>query len=222
VLLHSGVTDPREWDAVRPLLEPQHRVVTPDLWREGKLVDVVLDAIPGERAALVGTSFGGRGALEAASAAPARVEALVLVNTNPFGWSDAVRAIGAEEEALFEAGKFDAAATLMVRAWLVGPRRSEDDVPVELRERVVEMQRRAYELRHPEPGPFDLGAVEAPTLFIRSALDWPDVELASQRFERAEQIVLEECAHLPALERPEELAVNILAFLSGVNQGRQA
>jgi len=222
VLLHSGVTDAREWDAVRPLLEPPHRVVTPDLWREGKLVDVVLDAIPAERAALVGTSFGGRGALEAACAAPERVAALVLVNTNPFGWSDQVRAIGEEEEALVEAGKLDAAAMLMVRAWLVGTRRSEDDVPAELRERVLDMQRRAYELPQAEGGPFDLAALEAPLLYIRGALDWPEVERASQRFQGAEQVVLEGCAHLPALERPGDVAATILAFLSAVDQGRQA
>src|SRR5215471_13406241 len=102
VLLHSGVTDPGEWDALRPLLEREHRVVTPDLWRSRPLVELVLDAIPGESAALVGTSFGGRGALEAAAAAPERVSALVLINSNPFGWSDEVQEIGGQEVELFE------------------------------------------------------------------------------------------------------------------------
>jgi len=203
VLLHSGVTDSGEWDAVRPLLEGVHRVVTPDLWQARPLVELVLDAIPNESAALVGTSFGGRGALEAAAAAPDRVKALVLINSNPFGWSDEVQAIGGHEVELFEAGLLDEAAAVMVRAWLVGPQREETEVPIELRERVFAMQRRAYALdAEPEPGEFDVADVRAPLLFIRGGLDWPDVERASAQFAGAQQAVVENAAHLATLERP--------------------
>jgi 3-oxoadipate enol-lactonase len=215
VLLHSGVTDPREWDGVRPLLERTHRVVVPDLWREGPLVEIVLDAIPDERAALVGTSFGGRGALEAAAAAPDRVDAVVAIGTNPFDWSEAVRAVAGEEDALFEAGRLDEAADLMVRAWLVGPRRVEEDVPGRLRDAVFAMQRRAYELEQPRPGPVDPDGVRAPMLFVRGELDWPDVERAAQRFPAATQAVVAGAAHLPTLERPDEVARLLLEFLGG-------
>jgi len=215
VLLHSGVTDAGEWDAIRPLLEPAHRVVTPDLWQSRPLVELVLDAIPGERAALVGTSFGGRAALEAAATAPDRVQALVLINSNSFGWSDEVQAIGGQETELFEAGRFDEAAALMVRAWLVGPQRAEDDVPQELRERVHAMQRRAYELdAEPEPGAFEVDDVRAPMLFIRGSLDWPDVERAAAQLTGARQAVVEGAAHLPTLERPDEVARLVLNFLA--------
>jgi 3-oxoadipate enol-lactonase len=215
VLLHSGVTDPREWDAIRPLLEPPHRVATPELWQARPLVDIVLDAMPGERAAVVGTSFGGRAALEAAAAAPERVEAVVVVNTNPFEWSDEVRALGAEEEELYDAGRLDEAARVMVRAWLVGPRRREEDVPRELRDRVLAMQRRAYDLEEPQRGELDPERVEARMLFIRGELDWPDVERAAGRFPRAEHAVVEGTAHLPTLERPGEVARLLLEFLGG-------
>ena len=215
VLLHSGVTDPGEWDAVRPLLEGEHGVVTPDLWQSRPLVELVLDAIPRESAALVGTSFGGRGALEAAAAAPDRVDAVVLINSNPFGWSDEVQAIGGQEVELFEAGRLDEAAAVMVRAWLVGPRREESDVPAELRERVFAMQRRAYALdAEPEPGELDVANVRAPLLFIRGALDWPEVERAAAQFAGARRAVVENAAHLPTLERPDDVARLILDFLA--------
>ena len=213
VLVHSGVTDSREWDAVRALLEPPHRVVTADLWQSRPLVDIVLDAIPDEHAALVGTSFGGRAALEAAASAPERVEALVVIGTNPFGWSDEVRAIGEHEEELYDAGRLDDAAELVVGAWLVGPHRSEEDVPRELRELVFAMQRRVYELDEPQSGPLDPDEVRVRTLFVRGELDWPDVERAAERFPHAEQAVVEGAAHLVTLERLDEVARLIREFL---------
>jgi len=214
VLLHSGVTDPGEWDGIRPLLEPEHRVVAPTLWQTRPLLDIVLEAIPGESAALVGTSLGGRAALEAAAAAPERVRAVVVINSNPFGWSEDVRATGAQETELFEAGRFDDAAALMVRAWLVGPQREEDDVPRELRERVFAMQRLAYEVdAEPEAGPFEPADVRVPMLFIRGSLDWPDVERAAAQFAGARQAVVEGAAHLPTLERPDEVARLVQEFL---------
>src|SRR3989442_2385860 len=115
VLVHSGVTDSGEWDAVRPLLEQRHRVVAPDLPGHGStplepgevsLADAILGAFDGS-AALVGTSFGGRAELEAALVAPERMTKLVLVSANPFGWSEEVQAISAREQELFDAGRFE-------------------------------------------------------------------------------------------------------------------
>jgi len=204
---------------VRPLLEAaQHRVVVPELWQARPLVDIALDAIPGERAALVGTSFGGRAALEAAASAPERVEALVLIGTNPFGWSDAVREVGRDEEAHYDAGRLDEAAALMVRAWLVGARREEADVPEELRRRVFDMQRRAYELEEPRAGELELDDVRAPMLYIRGELDWPEVAQAAHRFRDASQRVIVGAAHLPTMERPHEVARLILDFLAERNE----
>ena len=204
---------------MRPLLEAaQHRVVVPELWQARPLVDIALDAIPGERAALVGTSFGGRAALEAAASAPERVEALVLIGTNPFGWSDAVREVGRDEEAHYDAGRLDEAAALMVRAWLVGARREEADVPEELRRRVFDMQRRAYELEEPRAGELELDDVRAPMLYIRGELDWPEVAQAAHRFRDASQRVIVGAAHLPTMERPHEVARLILDFLAERNE----
>src|SRR6266516_3540323 len=155
VLIHSGVTGSGEWDAVRPLLAERHEVVAPDLPGHGStpltpgehsLADAVLGAFE-DSAAIVATSFGGRAALEAALAAPQRVTKLVLVSANPFGWSDEVQTISGQEDALFEQGRFDEAAELMVEAWVDGSQRRPEEVPSELRDRVRTMRRRAYELQ---------------------------------------------------------------------------
>src|SRR6266446_3020252 len=98
VFVHSGVTDAREWDGVRTALG-EGETAAPDLWGATHRVTTVLASFVGT-ATLVGTSFGGRVALETALTAPARVSRLVLVNANPIGWSREVAALGAEEDAL--------------------------------------------------------------------------------------------------------------------------
>jgi pimeloyl-ACP methyl ester carboxylesterase len=219
VFVHSGVTDAREWDGVRAEIEGVARDLPgfgtePLPPGELSLAETVLGWFDG-RATVVGTSFGGRAVLETALAAPERVERLVLINANPFEWSGEVRAVGEENDALVEAGRFDDAAALMVRSWLVGPRREPADVPSELRERVHEMARRGFELQHGvdaslAPVELDLSRIAAPVLVVRGELDWPDVDRAAQRFVRelpsAREAVLDGVAHLPTLERPQEIA----------------
>jgi pimeloyl-ACP methyl ester carboxylesterase len=231
VLIHSGVTDSGEWDAVRALLEREHNVVVPELPGFGttpeqpgelSLGDYVLGTFDGA-AAVVGTSFGGRSALEAALSAPERVTHLVVIGANPFGWSEDVQRVQQqEEEELFEAGRRDDAADLMVRSWLVGPAREPDAVDAALRDRVRTMVLRSYELQEGSDTTLKRVDIEpsriaAPALVIRGALDWPDVAAAAQRFvdemPNAREVVVEDTAHLPTLEKPDEVARLTLDFL---------
>ncbi len=230
VLLHSGLTESGEWDAVRPRLEQAgYRVLAPDLPGYGSrplepgelsLAEFVL-GLGFDRAALVGTSFGGRAALEAALAAPERIDRLVLIGSNPFGWGDAVSAVGAEEEELFEAGRYDEAAELMVRAWLDGPHRGPDVLPAALRDRVRAMQKRAYELGAGVDASLlrveiEPSRVRAPTLVLRGRLDWDDVARAAARLGAeipgAREAVIEDAAHLSTMESPERVAQELLDF----------
>jgi pimeloyl-ACP methyl ester carboxylesterase len=218
VLLHSGVTDAGEWDAMKPLLEP-HDVVAPTWWgaRGGRFGDVALAAIEDDSAALVGTSHGGRAALDAALAEPARVSHVVLIGTNPFGWSDDLRPIMQEEGELFDDGRLEDAAALMARWWLVGPKREPADVPEELQARVRAMQLRAYDLGEPPaPAHGDVTALGVPLLYLYGELDWPDVARAGERFAASGATVqmIEGVAHLPALERPDEVARLVQEFLA--------
>jgi 3-oxoadipate enol-lactonase len=214
VFVHSGVTDPREWDEVRPAFDDTS---APDLWGTADRVAAVLASFTGS-ATLVGTSFGGRIVLETALTAPERVTRLVLINANAFGWSEEVAAVGAEEEALVAAGRLDDAAELMVRWWLVGPRREPADVSAALRARAFELARRTYDVEPPDGGvELDLARVRVPVLVVRGELDWADVERAAQRFlqelPEAREVVIDGTAHLPALERPDEIARVIREFL---------
>jgi len=215
---------------VRAVLEREHVVFAPELPGFGttpeqpgelSLGDYVLGTFDGA-AAVVGTSFGGRAVLEAALAAPERVTHLVVVDANPFGWSEDVQRVQQQEEELFDAGSWDEAADLMVRSWLVGPAREAGAVDADLCDRVHAMVLRSYKLQEGSDTTLKRVEIEpariaAPTLVIRGALDWPDVAAAAQRFvdeiPNAREAVVEGAAHLPTIEKPDEVARLLLDFL---------
>ena len=135
VLLHSTVCDRRMWDPQVPaLVAAGHRVVRCDFRGFGNTPmpdrptsdadDVVelLDTLGAARVALVGASGGGRVALEIAAGRPDRVTDLALLCTAWAGHAAGaeLRAIGAREDALLEAGDVAGATELNVRTW-VGP-----------------------------------------------------------------------------------------------------
>jgi pimeloyl-ACP methyl ester carboxylesterase len=115
-----------------------------------------------------------------------------------------------------------------LRTWVDGPRRSPDDVDPEVRARVAEMQKRAYELQLPvwetaeeEPLVGDLaeriGEVGAPTLVLVGEEDVPDMHEIADRLERelpnARRASIADTAHVPSLERPREFDQLVLPFL---------
>jgi 3-oxoadipate enol-lactonase len=231
-LIHSGVCDRRMWEPQWQALAARFRVVRPDLRGFGETAlgegpfdhagDVLelLDRLGIEQTALVGSSLGGRVALEAAAAQPERVERLVLLCTGlrdlPLS-EDAIR-FAEEEEALLERGDVDGATELNVRTWL-GP-----DAPAETRELVREMQRHAFELQlvapdieDPPPRELPLERVAAPVLVVSGGRDLHHFQAIAEHLARdlpdARRVPLEWAAHLPSLERPDEVTRLLLDFL---------
>ena len=247
MLLHAGVGDRRLWDWQVEALAERHLVVRPDLRGFGESplpggpfsysedVRALLDHLGIERATLVGNSLGGRVALDLALAHPERVAGLVLASPALGGHESSAELddFDAAEDARLEDGKLDEAVELNLRTWLDGRGRDAAPVPVQVREQLAAMQRRAFEVMlaafegSPPPGPVRwteppaatrLGEIGVPTLVVVGTHDLEDFRSIAERLAGeipGARSLLMETAHLPALERPEEFNRVVLDFLAG-------
>ncbi|MFD7260899.1 alpha/beta fold hydrolase [Streptomyces sp. NPDC059874] len=233
VLLHSSVCDRRMWEPQwRPLIEAGFRVIRPDFRTcgespaaeapysdEGDVRDL-LDHLGVRRAVFVGSSYGGRIALQFAARHPERVASLLLLCAGRPGHepSAELRKFGAAEDALLDAGDLAGAAELNARTWL-GP-----DADADAHALVRAMQLRNFEgalavtESHELPdSPVDLAAVAAPVLALGGAHDHPDFRRIAAELPAlvpgAEHRELPWAGHLPSLERPEETTRLMLEFL---------
>ncbi|MFF2042587.1 alpha/beta fold hydrolase [Kitasatospora sp. NPDC058170] len=233
VLLHSGVCDRRMWDPQwSALVDAGYRVVRCDFRgfgetplpdrRHNDADDVLelLDTLGIDRAALIGSSFGGRVALEIAARRPERVSALVLLCAGlpEHEPSDVLRAFGEREDALLEAGDVAGAVELNVDTWL-GP-----DAQEAVRDEVRAMQRHAFDVQLAAPegaGRFavetDLSAVKAPCLALSGGRDLEDFRQIAARLPElladARHLELPWAGHLPGLERPAAVSDLLAGFL---------
>jgi 3-oxoadipate enol-lactonase len=244
VLVHAGICDSRMWDPQWEAFQRGHRVVRYDLRGFGRSplvpgryshpADLItlLDELELGPAALVGVSLGGGVSLQVAVARPDLVSALVLVGSGVRGheWSDYVTRSWAEEEAAVERGDLDAAVEVNLRTWVDGPDRPPEEVDPEVRSKVAEMQRRAFELwlaggdgAQEEALVLDigerLGEISVPTLAVVGEHDVEDVHVIADRLEReigATRVMIAGAAHLPNLEKPRQFDELVLGFLAGL------
>ena len=233
LLIHAGACDSRMWGPQVADLARDHRVVTPDLRGYGQSpldsdpysdagdVLAVLHELGIDRLSVVGASRGGAVALQVASAAPERIEALILLAAAAEGVEPTpdVRAFAAEEDRLLESGDVDAATELNARTWL-GP---EADEPT--RELFLEMQAHAFRVQlaagddiNDEELPVDLDRITAPTTVVAGTHDLDLFQLIAEHLARslpsARHVVLPWAAHLPSMERPDETTALIRSGLA--------
>jgi pimeloyl-ACP methyl ester carboxylesterase len=132
-----------------------------------------------------------------------------------------VKAVGAEEERLIEAGDVDGAVELNVRTFL-GP--EGDDAARNL---LTLMQRRAFDVQLAadlaEPGPeprrveVDPTSIAVPTVVVSGAHDLDHfgevAALLGEQVPGAETVELDWAGHLPAIERPDAVLALLLDVL---------
>lgn len=229
ILLHAGVADSRMYRQQLETLAPARALDLPGFGQTPIGPDTpddrtfVRNNLPDAPATLVGTSLGGRLALELALEVPERVAALVLVGSGLDGheWSEEVRAFGAEEEAALERGDLDAAVEANIKLWLA------DDADPEVRALVAEMQRDAFQLQEGYESPLPpldppastrLREIGIPTLVVTGSEDVRDIHEIAEKLAAeipgAERATIAGSGHLPSLERPDDFDRVVLAFLN--------
>jgi 3-oxoadipate enol-lactonase len=239
LLMHSGISDSRMWDPQWAALTDRFHAIRYDARGFGSSADPtrpytlhgdgmdVLDALDVERAAVVGCSMGGYGALDMAIALPHRVSALVVVSGTPSGWAHSAEIIAQWEavDAAYESRGIDAANELEMKMWLDGPFRAPDVVDREVRSSVASVNRVLLERQSTfevEPGDLEpsavgrLNEIKVPTLVITGEVDQPSVLAGSFEIARetgAEHVEIAGAAHLPNLERPVEFNRALTDFL---------
>ncbi|WP_328927263.1 alpha/beta hydrolase [Streptomyces sp. NBC_00190] len=234
VLLHSSVCDRRMWDTpYAALADAGFRVVRPDFrtcgdspaaqtpYTDDGDVVALLDRLGIERAALVGSSYGGRVALRIAALHPERVTRLALLCAGRPGHrpgSPQVREFGAAEDGLLAAGDLEGAAALNARTWL-GPDADEAAHALVRAMQLRNFQGSAHlteDHELPEPD-IDFAAVTAPVLAVGGAHDLPDFRAVAAELPSlvpgARHLELPWAGHLPSLERPAEITELLLEFL---------
>jgi pimeloyl-ACP methyl ester carboxylesterase len=242
LLLHAGIADSQMWrPQIEALVTAGYRVLAPDLRGFGQRalepvpfshlrdLEVLLDG----PAAVVGNSLGGRVALELSLYRPELVERLVVIAPGLPGWewSAETRAGWAEEETAYESGEVEAAAEASVRMWVDGPRRTPEEVDSTIRSDVRAMVLRSYEMQRDgwEAGAREevlldppvntrLAEIDCPTLVIVGEEDVADMRSLAAHIadavSGARLVEVSGAAHLPSLERPDEINELLLAFLA--------
>lgn len=234
VLLHPGVGDRRSWFEVMGRLGTEPPSVAYDRRGFGESppaeapfdnvadLGAVLDATVDGCAVLVGNSQGGLVAIDFALAHPDRVERLILVAPAVSGapdvdWdaelgADLVAAIEAAEEA----GDREAVNRHEALVWLDGPAGPEGRVGGAARDLFLAMNRIALE-HESAPGPIDhppawdrLDELGMPVLVIVGSRDLAAVKararVIADRVPQGQLVEIDGVAHLPQLERPDDLA----------------
>ena len=237
VLLHAGVADRTMWsEHLEPLADAGYRAVAVDLPGFGEASvepgeqaawnDVLetMRALELDRAALVGSSFGGAVALRVAVVAPAAVSALALISAPAPGLkpSPELEAAWEAEEAALGDDDLDGAVEAVLYAW----------VPERLRPRVGVMQRRAFELQADAgdvaeaPDPVEdlepLRSIDVPTLVAAGEYDMPDFRdgagVMAGVLPDARHEVIAGAGHLAPMEVPASFRELVLGFLDGVRR----
>jgi pimeloyl-ACP methyl ester carboxylesterase len=242
VFLHARVADRRVWRHQLHALGATHRAVAYDRRGFGETVApaenysavedlraVIESATNGAPAIIVGCSQGGGIVIDAALRYPLYVRGLVLIAPSVTGAPQAAHpaAIAELVARLAEAersGDIEQAIAIRTRLWLDGPLETEGRVRGEARELFIDMN--ADALRLPPPGTNTdtanayerLSDVCAPTLLICGDLDVPAIQARSRyiagHVARGMFHQLSGSAHMPSLERPDEITWIIRDFIN--------
>ncbi len=241
VLLHAGVADQRMWQTTCEALSSEFRCITFDRRGFGETtspdepfqsiddLQAVLHYFGCSGAHLIGSSQGGRIAIDCALANPKSVKSLVLVAPAvtgapfPAKYALPVQQLLEELEQAEIAQDFDRMNAIEAHLWLDGPLSDEFRVSGPSRDLFLAMNGKALRQipmtqEKIRPSAFEhLHSLSHPTLVICGDADFQHIQehsrLIAGTLADAQFLVIPNCAHLPNLEQPKEFNNSVLKFL---------
>ncbi|MEU9444109.1 alpha/beta hydrolase [Streptomyces sp. NPDC048304] len=245
VLLHAGFLDHTMWDEHVPAFARQFRVIAPDARGHGRSANAsrpfrqaddlaeLLHHLGTGPAVLVGISMGAMIAVGTALEHPDLVRALVISGggtderefTEP--WTKQAQA--AQFQAL-AAGDIEAWHDAS-DAWAHGPERPRDAVRPEIYTRLRRMRRRTISKHTPGEPDHSIpvanlraraAQIAVPVLALNGAQDAPELramaESIARTAPRGRTAVIDDAAHFPNFDHPEEYTRIVADFLHSLNQ----
>ena len=246
VFIHAGVADHRQWNNEFKYFSDGYKVIRYDVRGYGKSEPVEeeykhLDDLSAllehlevnEPVTLMGCSMGGGIAMDFALTQPARVSKLIMVASAPSGLKLDVEGPDdkfTKAEKAFEDGNLDLVAEIETQIWFDGMNRKPEEVNQEMRKLLFEMNRIALGHEAKELGKrlpntqiesFEhLQEIKIPVLVLVGDNDIPYMQAASdymiERIPNSRKVVIEDAAHLPNMDQPEEFRRNIQKFLDEI------
>jgi 3-oxoadipate enol-lactonase len=249
-LIHGLLLDRRSWDDQFNVFAQQYQVLRYDLrgWGDSAQEEAeqpfsprqdllsLLHYLDIEKTYLLGLSGGGTFALDFTLEHPEKVDALILVSSDPSGYAppmtDAIQTFAGRYDGALQHKDTAGAAEATTRFWTDGPRRTPEQVNAQARARIKEMTTQQIErhgdfMAHEEhmlplepPAIKQLAEVRVPTLIVLGDEDVPAVVEAAGIVEQgiagAKKVVIVGTAHHPHIEKPEEFNRVVLDFLNGL------
>lgn len=245
VMIHAGVADNRQWNNEFAFFAKHYQVIRYDMRGYGKSEPVdgefnhlddlaaILNALGIQEPALImGCSMGGGLAMDFALTHPDRVRALILVGSGPSGLELDVPTPSkfADAEKAFEAGELDLVGEIETQIWFDGTGRTPGQVNQAMRKLVYEMNRQAlaHEVKQlgkripntQTPAFNRLSDLEVPVLIVVGEHDTPYILAAAdymvERIPSAQKVIIEDAAHLPNMDHPNEFQAHVTNFLEGL------
>jgi 2-hydroxy-6-oxonona-2,4-dienedioate hydrolase len=239
IFLHAGVADLRMWEPQAAAFAKHFDVIRldqrgfgdselpPKPWSPVADLLTLMDLLSVESAHLVGCSMGGALVIDFALDHPERVSKLVLVGSaiGGFTFRPEHAHVFAEASAARAAGDLEALNEAMLHLFLDGPERPRGYVAEPLRKLFLEMNGRALRIdfdkaptKDPDPVAVRrLHEIDAPTLVVVGDKDVPTVieaaDLLMNSIPDVRKAVIDDAAHLPNLEHPQEFNRVVLDFL---------
>jgi pimeloyl-ACP methyl ester carboxylesterase len=239
IFLHAGVADLQMWaPQVTPFANDFDFIrldqrgfgeseLPPVSWSPVEDLLSIMDELALKPAHLVGCSMGGATAIDFALEHPARLSKLVLVGSAIHGLSGRREHahLFDESAAARKAGDLAALNEALMHLTLDGPARPRGYVAEPLRKLFLDMNKRQVSSDFEKapskwsdpPAATRLNEITAPTLVVVGNRDLPNVleaaDLLVESIPHASKVVIDDAAHFPNLEHPEEFNGIVLDFL---------